>query len=223
GDKFDFMIIHESGHEWFANNITYKDIADMWVHEGFTAYSECLYVEYYYGKDAGSEYVRGVRQNIQNDRPIIGFYNVNYSGSGDMYPKGANMLHTLRQLFNDDEKWRQVLRGLNEAFFHQTVTTAQIENYIDERTGLDLTPFFDQYLRDTRIPVFEFAVRGDLLKYRWNQVVDGFDIPLKVTIDGKTVWLKPSSDWGSYVLPRDGIKPVVDPNFYVIPFDNSIH
>ncbi len=223
GEKFDFMIIHESGHEWFANNITYKDIADMWIHESFTAYSECLYVEYHYGKDAGSDYIRGVRQNISNDRPIIGYYDVNYPGSGDMYPKGANMLHTLRQLFNDDEKWRQVLRGLNKEFYHQTVTSKQIEDYIDDLTGLDLKPFFDQYLRDTRIPVFEFAVKGELLKYRWNQVVDGFDIPLKVTIDGKTVWLNPSSDWNTYVLPREGIKPVVDPDFYVIPFDNSIN
>ena len=100
GFKFDFIIIHEAGHEWFANNITYKDIADMWVHEGFTAYSENLFLDYHYGKEASAEYVIGTRKNIRNDRPIIGVYDVNYSGSGDMYSKGANLLHTLRQIVN---------------------------------------------------------------------------------------------------------------------------
>ena len=125
GKKFDFIIIHESGHEWFANNITYKDAADMWIHEGFTAYSENLYLDYYYGKEASADYVIGTRREIQNDRPIIGQYNVNNEGSGDKYYKGANILHTLRQLIEDDEKWRQILRGMNKRFYHQTVTTTQ--------------------------------------------------------------------------------------------------
>ncbi|NMC41899.1 MAG: M1 family metallopeptidase, partial [Bacteroidales bacterium] len=120
GNSWDFIIIHESGHEWFANSITYKDIADMWVHESFINYSESLFVEYYNGKDAGAEYVRGTRRNIRNDRPITGIYNVNYEGSGDMYSKGGNMLHTLRQIIGDDEKWRDILRGLNREFYHQT-------------------------------------------------------------------------------------------------------
>src|SRR5690606_13360966 len=118
GLKFDFIIIHESGHEWFANNITYKDIADMWIHESFTSYSENLLVDYYYGKEASSEYVIGIRKNIKNDKPIIGPYYVNKEGSGDMYYKGANMLHTLRLLIEYDEKWRQRLRGLNKTFYH---------------------------------------------------------------------------------------------------------
>ncbi|MDQ4139083.1 MAG: M1 family metallopeptidase, partial [Bacteroidota bacterium] len=122
GLKFDFIIVHESGHEWFANNITYKDIADMWIHESFTAYSENLFLDYHFGKKASSEYVIGTRKNIKNDRPIVGYYDVNYSGSGDMYYKGANMLHTLRQVVNNDEKWRAILRGLNKEFYHQTVT-----------------------------------------------------------------------------------------------------
>ena len=88
GLKFDFIIIHESGHEWFANSITYEDIADMWVHESFTNYSENLYVEYYYGKKAGADYVLGSRKNIRNDRPVTGTYNVNSRGSGDMYVQG---------------------------------------------------------------------------------------------------------------------------------------
>ena len=133
GLKFDFIIIHEAGHEWFANNITYKDIADMWIHEGFTAYIESLYLEYHYGKKAGDEYAVGKGRNIKNDRPVIGYYNVNKEGSGDMYNKGAYMLHTLRQLIEDDGKWRMILRGLNKTFYHQTVTTKQIEDYLSHR------------------------------------------------------------------------------------------
>ena len=142
GMKFDFIIVHESGHEWFGNSITDKDIADMWIHESFIAYSENLFLNYYYGKKASAEYVLGTRQNIRNDRPIIGIYNVNYEGSGDMYYKGANMLHTLRQIVDDDNKWRSILRGLYKKFYHQTVTSAQIENYLTKHTGINLAPFF---------------------------------------------------------------------------------
>ena len=156
GLKFDFIIIHESGHEWFANNITYKDIADMWIHESFTNYSESLFVEYYYGKEAGAAYVRGTRKNIQNDKPIIGQYDVNNEGSSDMYYKGGNMLHTIRQIVDNDEKWRQILRGLNSTFYHQTVTTKQIEGYISQQAGIDLSTVFNQYLRDTRVPTLEY-------------------------------------------------------------------
>lgn len=156
GLKFDFIIIHESGHEWFANNITYKDIADMWIHESFTNYSESLFVEYHYGKAAGYEYVRGLRKNILNDKPIIGNYNVNNEGSSDMYYKGANMLHTIRQIINNDDKWRSILRGMNSAFYHQTVSTKQIEDFISSEAGVDFSKVFDQYLRDVRIPTLEY-------------------------------------------------------------------
>ncbi|HLV70175.1 MAG TPA: M1 family metallopeptidase [Xanthomarina sp.] len=213
GLKFDFIIIHESGHEWFANNITYKDIADMWIHESFTSYSENLYVDYYYGKEASSEYVIGVRKNIKNDKPIIGPYNVNKEGSGDMYYKGANMLHTLRQLIEDDEKWRQILRGLNKTFYHQTVTTQQIENYISEQSGIDLTAFFNQYLRDTRIPTFEYSIENNELKYRWINIVENFDMPIQVTVDEKEQWLYPTAEWKS--MPNEGEIIKVNPNFYV--------
>ena len=114
----------------------------MWIHEGFTAYSENLYLDYYFGKEASAEYVIGTRKNIQNDRPLIGFYNVNKEGSSDMYYKGANMLHTLRQLIEDDEKWRRILRKMNVEFYHQTVTTQQIESFLSKETGIDLTAFF---------------------------------------------------------------------------------
>ena len=213
GLKFDFIIIHESGHEWFANNITYKDIADMWIHESFTSYSENLFVDYYYGKEASSEYVIGIRKNIKNDKPIIGPYNVNKEGSGDMYYKGANMLHTLRQLIEDDEKWRQILRGLNKTFYHQTVTTQQIENYISEQSGIDLTAFFNQYLRDTRIPTFEYSIENNELKYRWINIVENFDMPIQVTVDEKEQWLYPTAEWKS--MPNEGEIIKVNPNFYV--------
>ncbi|MFC7000084.1 M1 family metallopeptidase [Rufibacter roseus] len=216
GLKFDFIIIHESGHEWFANNITYKDIADMWIHESFTAYSENLFVEYYYGKKAGSGYVIGTRQNIMNDRPIIGFYNVNHSGSGDMYYKGANMLHTLRQLVNNDEKWRQVLRGLNKDFYHQTVTTQQIESYLSQQLQIDLKSFFDQYLRDTKVPVLEYRFAGKKLFYRWANSVQGFSIPVKVWVNQKEQWLQPvTGTWKEAKLPITIKSLTVDENFYV--------
>ena len=215
GLKFDFIIIHESGHEWFANNITYKDAADMWIHEGFTAYSENLFLDYYYGKEASAEYVIGTRENIQNDKPIIGFYNVNKEGSGDMYYKGGNMLHTLRQLIENDEKWRQVLRGLNQTFYHQTVTTKQIEDYISEQTGIDLTEFFNQYLRDIRIPTLEYSLDNKELKYRWTNIVDGFDMPVQVTIDDKEEWLFPKSEWKTMPLESKNTSFVVDSDFYV--------
>ena len=149
GLLWDFIIVHESGHEWYANNITYRDIADMWVHESFTNYSENLFTEYYHGKDAGATYVIGTRRNIRNDKPIIGVYNVNHSGSGDMYYKGGNMLHTIRQLVNNDEKWRGILRGMNKTFYHQTVEGKQIEAFMSQQSGMNLQPVFDQYLRDT--------------------------------------------------------------------------
>ena len=193
GLKFDYIIIHEGGHEWFANNITYKDVADMWVHEGFTCYSENLYVDYFFGKDASAEYVIGTRRGISNKKPIIGQYDVNREGSGDMYSKGANLLHTIRQLTNNDELWRQTLRGLNKEFYHSTVTTQEIEEYISKSIGMDLSKVFDQYLRDYRIPVFEYDINNGVLSYRWNDVIEGFDMPIEVKIDGETKLLQPTN------------------------------
>jgi aminopeptidase N len=215
GDKFDFIIIHESGHEWFANNITYEDIADMWIHESFTNYSECLYVEYYFGKEAGRDYVLGSRRNIRNDRPITGIYNVNFSGSGDMYYKGGSMLHTLRQIINDDEKWRNLLRGLNRDFYHQVVKGSQIEEYLSKKSGLDLKPFFDQYLRDIRIPVFEYFLKDKKLTFRWNNCVQGFNMPLKIYVSGVEKIIVPTSKFTTIDLESDNAVIVVDSNYYV--------
>ena len=213
GLKFDFIIIHESGHEWFANNITYKDAADMWIHEGFTAYSENLFLDYYYGTKAASEYVIGTRSNIRNDKPIIGVYNVNSEGSSDMYYKGANMLHTLRQMIKDDDKWRKILRGLNTEFHHQTVTTKQIETYISDRSGLNLAAFFDQYLRDTRVPTLEYYFKDTKLRYRWSQVVNGFEMPVEINASKEKKWLFPTKEWQEIELNSSEID--IDIDYYI--------
>lgn len=215
GLKFDFIIIHESGHEWFANNITYKDIADMWIHESFTNYSESLFVEYYYGKEAGFDYVKGVRKSIQNDKPIIGHYDVNSEGSGDMYYKGANMLHTLRQIVNNDEKWKAILRGLNSTFYHQTVTTKQIEDYLSTNVRLDLATFFNQYLRDTRIPTLEYYFKDNSLTFRWTNCVANFNMPIKITLNGTEKWLKPETNWKRESVTSENKELKIDTNFYV--------
>lgn len=215
GLQFDYILIHESGHEWFANNITYKDIADMWIHESFTCYSENLYLDYHFGANAAEEYVIGLRRNIRNNIPIIGPYGVNQEGSGDMYYKGANMLHTIRQLVNDDEKWRKVLRGLNRDFYHQTVTSAQIENYLIDQTGIELSPIFEEYLRTTMIPSLEYTITDSTLKYRYTNVVDGFKMPIRIYIDGQEHWLTPNPDWQTKTFKGNLSTFKVDRNFYV--------
>lgn len=217
GLKWDFIIVHESAHEWWANSITYKDIADMWIHESFANYAESLYLDYHFGQQAASDYVIGTRRTIMNNEPIIGTYNVNKEGSGDMYPKGGNMLHTLRTWIGDDEKWRSVLRGLQRDFYHQTVTTEQIENYIATQTGKDLKAFFNQYLRDTRIPVVEYEMKGKKLNYRYAKIVDGFNMPVEVRINsGDKIILKPTAQWQELKM-EDQVKSFsVDPDYYVL-------
>ena len=215
GLKFDFIIIHESGHEWFANNITDIDIADMWIHESFTNYSESLFLDYYYGKKAASEYVIGLRKTIANTSPIIGKYNLNKEGSSDMYNKGGNMLHTLRQLIDNDEKWRLILRKMNAEFYHQTVTTKQIEDFLSKETGFNLNPFFNQYLRTIKIPTLEHTIENKTLKYRWTNTVANFEMPLKTTINGEEKWIYPTSTWKNLALTSAGTSFLIDENFYV--------
>lgn len=216
GMKFDFIIVHESGHEWFGNNISMKDAADMWIHESFTNYSENLFVEFHFTKKEAQDYVIGCRKRIRNDRPIIGTYNVNHAGSGDMYYKGGNMLHTLRHMINDDEKWLSILRGLNKEFWHQTVTTDQVESYISEKSGLDCAKFFDQYLRTTKIPVFKYKVDGTKVDYRFDNVVEGFSYPVKVKVDGSDVWLMPTEKTQTLQMRESNIESFeLDRNFYM--------
>ena len=219
GLKFDYLTIHESGHEWFGNNITAKDIADMWIHEAFTSYSEVLFLTTYYGKQAGADYVISSRKIIGNDSPIIGSYSVNTEGSGDMYYKGANIIHTIRALMNNDEKFRLMLRGMNKKFYHQTVTTQEIEQYIRKATGLKLSGFFDQYLRKTAIPVLEYRIDAPgKLSYRWKTDVAKFDMPVKVTLKpGTYAFIYPTNEWKSIKIAADVTNQTfaVDPDFYV--------
>lgn len=214
GKKWDFIIVHEVGHEWFGNNITTKDIADMWVHEGFTNYSETLFTEYHFGKSDAEKYVQGLRKNIANDKPIIGPYGVNHEGSSDMYYKGANMLHTVRQVINDDKKFRNILRGLNKVFYHQTVTTQQVEQYISKESGKDFQKIFDQYLRTTKIPVLKLHVDKNVLRYKWDNTIVGFAMPVKLT-DGS--WIYPTNDWRQMKIDRRKAGTLTaDPNFYIV-------
>lgn len=215
GLKFDFILIHESAHEWFANNITNSDIADMWIHEGFTCYAESLFLDYFYGKQASSEYIIGLRRNILNDIPMIGTYHVSKRGSNDIYYKGANILHTLRQLVNNDKKWRKILRGLNADFRHQIVSSQQVEAYISKKMKKDLSVFWDQYLRTTQIPKLEYKIEGKELKYRYIDILDNFDMPIIALINGKEIWLKPTGKWKSKKISKPIESVEIKKDFYV--------
>ena len=215
GFKFDFMIVHESAHEWFGNNISMKDAADMWIHESFANYAESLFVEYWFGKKDAEDYVVGIRRSIRNDKPIIGTYGANREGSGDMYPKGGNMLHTIRHLINDDAKWLSILRGLNTDFRRQTVSTEQIESYISKQAGIDLSKVFDQYLRTTKIPLLKYKIDGKTLSFTYDRVVKGFAMPIRVTINGKEVALTPSETTQTFVFAEEIKSFEVNRNFYV--------
>ena len=214
GLKFDYIIIHEGGHEWFANNITYKDIADMWIHEGFTCYSENLYLDYFFGVEAASEYVIGTRRGISNKKPIIGQYDVNREGSSDMYSKGANLLHTIRQIVNNDELWRETLRGLNKEFYHKTVTTDEIEKYISKTVNYDLSSVFDQYLRDIRIPTLEYKIEDNRMFYRWTNVIDGFNMPMEIKINNKSKLIYPTEKFDFLKLKENSVE--FDEDYYVL-------
>lgn len=218
GLKWDYITIHETGHEWFGNNITTKDIADMWVHEGFTTYSEVLFTESTQGKKAGEDYVIGQRKDIGNKKPVIGIYNTNTEGDGDMYAKGANIIHTIRQLINDDEKFRQILRGLNKTFYHATTTSAEVEAFIAKQSGLKLDKVFDQYLRNAAIPSLEYKIDNGSLKYRWLTDIKEFDMPVKVSLKANEYTLiKPTNDWQSVKID-DSVNVdnfSVERNFYV--------
>jgi aminopeptidase N len=210
GDKWDFIIIHESGHEWFGNNITSKDIADMWIHEAFTSYSEVLYTESLFGKEAGTNYVKGIRSSIENDIPIIGKYGVNKEGSGDMYYKGSNLIHIIRQLMDNDEKFKSLLRSINQQFYHKTITSQQFEKYIIDLTGLPLEKIFDQYLRTIQIPLLEYKSVNNKTEYRWNKCVPGFSMKVKLQ-NGK--WLDVTENWKSTEYSGNDFE--IDTNFYI--------
>jgi len=222
GLQWDFIIVHESAHEWFGNNISDQDRADMWLHESFANYAEGIYTECRLGKTAGAAYMIGARAGVRNDRPITPAYGVNAQGSGDMYPKGGNMLLTIRTIIDDDAKWRDILRGLNTTFYHQTVTGRQVEDYISREAGIDLSKVFAQYLTTAQIPVFEYRVQvtergAGMLSYHWANVLPGFDMPVRVTIPGSgTRTLRPTEAWQTLEVssPR-AAELSVDERFFV--------
>jgi aminopeptidase N len=222
GMKWDFIIVHESGHEWFANNITSKDLGDMWIHEGFTNYSETLFTEYVYGTQAGNEYNFSTRKSIRNDRPIIGPYGVNKEGSGDMYPKSGNMLHSIRHAMNNDQKFREMLRNLNKKFYHQTVTTEQIQDVVSQYYGSSVEKIFDQYLRTTKVPVLEYSISADKkkLSYRYTNCVDGFNLPIWLPSTTGMLLLAPESNkWNEKELKGDPSSydfASIEKGFYVV-------
>lgn len=215
GLKFDFIIVHESAHEWFGNNISMKDAADMWIHEGFANYAENLFVEYHFGKKDAEDYVIGTRRGIGNKTPIIGTYGANREGSGDMYPKGGNMLHTIRHVINDDAKWLSILRGLNADFWHQTVTTEQIESYISTKAGIDFSKVFDQYLRTTKIPLLKYNVNGKTVSFYYERVVKGFAMPIRVIINGKEIQITPNEVKQTFEFSEEIKTFEVNRNFYI--------
>ncbi|MEO7986561.1 MAG: M1 family metallopeptidase [Gemmatimonadales bacterium] len=218
GLTWDFIVIHESAHEWWGNSLTTADIADMWVHESFANYSESLYTECRYGTNAGAEYVRGTRKLVKNDKPIVGPYGVNTEGSRDMYYKGGNMLHTIRQVIGNDTTWRAVLRGLNAKFQHRIVTGKEVQDYISSASGIDLSHVFAQYLTTTKIPAFEYRLTGDSLAYRWADVVPGFDMPVRVmTSPDSSTRLSPTEAWQTTTLPISHSSDFhVDENYFVV-------
>ena len=215
GMKFDFIVVHESAHEWWGNNISMKDAADMWIHESFANYAENLFVEYHFTEEEAQDYVIGCRALIQNDRPIIGTYGVNKSGSGDMYYKGGNMLHTMRHVLDDDAKWRQVLRGLNQEFWHRTISTEEFEQYMSRACGFDFGELFDQYLRTTKIPTLCYREQDGALAVWFEDVVEGFEVPVDVRVNGAPRRVIVGA--AAVTLPLDGALASfeLDRNFYM--------
>ena len=218
GLLWDFIIIHESGHEWFANNVCTKDIADMWVHEGFTCYSETLFTEYYYGKDSALLYLKGLRKNIENDENIIGPYGVNKEGSGDMYYKGANMLHTIRQMTNNDELFRAMLIEINSKYHLKTVTTQEIEDYMSQKLKLNLAGVFNQYLRTTNIPELEYKIEKKKILYKWENAVADLNMPIKIKISGKEKLITPTNEWQYLKVKKNVVMSEItfDDNYYIL-------
>jgi len=218
GLLWDYIIIHESGHEWFGNSITTADIADMWVHEGFTDYSETIFTECQQGTQAGEEYVIGLRKNIRNDKPIIGPYSVNEEGSGDMYYKGANLIHMIRHIVGDST-FKALLVEMNRRFKHSIVTSAQIEEFMidfnEQTKSLLNKSIFDQYLRTNKLPVLEWGVWKGKLFARWSNGVQGFAMPLAIDIEGTDGLVALTSEWKCLGgIPRKGfVKP--DRNWYI--------
>ncbi len=205
GLKWDFIVVHESGHEWFGNNITSNDLADMWIHESFTNYSEALFIDFFYGKEASQAYVNGNRRGIQNDSPIQGPYNVNKEGSGDMYNKGGVLHNMIRTMIDDDDKWRNILRGLNKEFYHQTVDYGDIVSYMSKESGIKLDKTFEQFVQTKSIPTLEVIENSPgVFMIRWISEVKDFQMPVHIfDKDGKRLRIDPTDKFK--VMKLDGL------------------
>jgi aminopeptidase N len=217
GLLFDYIIIHESGHEWFGNSITSKDTADMWIHEGFTNYIECVYVECLYGYDKAMQYTNGLKRSVQNEEPIIGAFGVNKEGSGDMYPKGALFLNTLRHIINDDAKWWKILFKYSETFRHKIVDTETVNAFFNMESGMNLTPVFNQYLREKAIPNLALRINNNKLEFRWEANTKDFAMPIDIKIDGKVNRIHPTQEWSKSKLKVNTLEEVeiLQDHFYV--------
>lgn len=217
GMFFDYITIHETGHEWFGNSITSMDIADMWIHEGFTTYSETVFIECIKGYDDAMKYINGQAKNVRNDRPIIGQYGVNNEGSGDMYYKGSLLLNTLRHVIADDEKWWKMLYNYSETFKKKIITSDTVIDYFNKASGTDLTPIFRQYLYTNQVPVFIYKIKGDYLYYSWDNVNEDFNMPIDIGFEGKKIRLFPTAKEQKIKLKKLSKKSfqIYDNQFYV--------
>ncbi|WP_396138372.1 M1 family metallopeptidase [Flavobacterium sp.] len=217
GMKFDYITIHETGHEWFGNSITSKDIADMWIHEGFTTYTETVFIECTQGYDAAIKYVNGQSKNVRNDKPIIGQFGVNREGSGDMYYKGSLLLNTLRHVVNNDEKWWSILLKYAETYKKQIIDTPTVIAFFNQESGYNLTPIFNQYLNHTSLPHLEIKTQGKSFQYRWKTDEPNFIMPIDIIIGSKKIRLQASNEWKKSKEPiasLEEIKVLTD-KFYV--------
>ena len=214
GLKWDFIVVHETAHEWFGNSITAKDVADNWIHEGFASYAEVLFTECEFGKEAGNDYCAGIKKAIDNDKPVIGKYDVRLEGSGDMYNKGSNVIHMIRQLIDDDERFRLILRDISKTFYHQIITTKAFEDYLILKTGKDLQPLFDQYLRTTKIPRLEYKLTNNNLKFRYTNCNEGFNMPVKIKTE-EEFWINPTTQWNTISLLKPSKNISLNRNVYV--------
>jgi len=218
GMLFDYIIIHESGHEWFGNSITSKDIADMWIHEAFTMYCEAVYVECQYGYEKAQMYINGMKNNVANDKPIIGPYGVNKEGSGDMYYKGALLLNTIRHIINNDEKWWALLLQYSQTYRHQIIDTATVIKFFNTETGMDLTCVFNQYLNYAQLPRLEYRITQNQLEYRWIASVENFNMPIDIHIKEKGLRIVPTSHWQTLKVKVTNLQEVRVPtdDFFIL-------
>jgi aminopeptidase N len=214
--KFDFIIIHESGHEWFGNSISAADRSDMWIHEGWTTYLESLFVEYTFGHDDAITYLSGYRAKVRNQHPIITERGVNRTPPQDQYFKGALFLNTLRSVVNDDRRWWSLLRDFYQHFKYQNIMTEDVVQYFNQKTGQNLTPIFNQYLRHTAIPVLELKFNDTSVSYRWKADERGFAMPVRVGTKGRWQIIQPTSDWKTMKSPLKKDKFAVATDLYYV-------